>query len=264
VSCRSRRSPRTSDDPLGREPGEAMVSARGQRDWAAIRRTSASTCGPRCTSSGPRRPRAACSSGTSSSIWTRTTVEPNTAAVDPVRRPDGAARLAVAVPDRRPRGVHPDERRLHRRRRLGYPPDGDLVLLDGLRERLDPSMHWSKIRALRCKVGRGHRVRRSGHASDHAGVRGGRAACRSRSSSRTRTSSPVRLPAAARVDAGVCGCRQRRWRLGPGLDRRARGVRWRRRARRRPMCSATPPASPRRTTSCRKDDFVRTRDASAR
>ncbi|SFK92512.1 phage uncharacterized protein (putative large terminase), C-terminal domain-containing protein [Streptosporangium canum] len=132
------------DDPLGRQPGEAMVSARGDRDWARIRRDvgeyvwaalyqqrPAPADGGLFKRAGLRH----WSPGADQRLllgdrmidlrdcWRFLTVD---LAASTKTSADYTAAAVWAI------GV-----------------DGDLVMLDGIRERMDPAGHWPAVRSLR-------------------------------------------------------------------------------------------------------------------
>jgi predicted phage terminase large subunit-like protein len=125
-----------SNDPLGRQVGEPMISARGDRDWAGIRRSVGEYVWAALYQQRPAPAEGGLFTGRSSiqcggrtvpldSLWMFMTA-------DLAASTKTSADYTVAAV-------------------WGMPPDGDLILLDGLREHLDPSMHWAKINALRMK-----------------------------------------------------------------------------------------------------------------
>ncbi|MEU8040878.1 phage terminase large subunit [Streptosporangium sp. NPDC049078] len=132
------------DDPLGRQIGEPMISARGERDWAAIRRDVGEyvwaalyqqrpqpadgglfkRAGLRhWVSGGEQRLRLGDRIVDLRDCWKFLTVD-LAASVKTSADYTAAAVWAIG-------------------------PAGDLVMLDGIRERLDPAGHWPAVRGLR-------------------------------------------------------------------------------------------------------------------
>lgn len=139
------------DDPLGRPVGVAMDSARGARDWESIRVTSGEYVWAALYQQRPAPAEGGLFKRANLKHWTHCP-EPS------LRRPailvegrevyletiwkfltvDLAASLKTGA-DFTVAAV------------WGQTMDGNLILLDGLREHLDPSMHWDKIKQLRTK-----------------------------------------------------------------------------------------------------------------
>jgi len=132
------------DDPLGRQVGEPMISARGERDWAAIRRDVGEyvwaalyqqrpqpadgglfkRAGLRhWVSGGEQRLRLGDRIVDLRDCWKFLTVD-LAASVKTSADYTAAAVWAIG-------------------------PAGDLVMLDGIRERMDPAGHWPAVRGLR-------------------------------------------------------------------------------------------------------------------
>jgi len=132
------------DDPLGRQVGEPMISARGERDWAAIRRDVGEyvwaalyqqrphpadgglfkRSGLRhWVSGGEQRLRLGDRIVDLRDCWKFLTVD-LAASVKTSADYTAAAVWAIG-------------------------PAGDLVMLDGIREHLDPAGHWPAVRGLR-------------------------------------------------------------------------------------------------------------------
>jgi predicted phage terminase large subunit-like protein len=189
-------------DPLGREPGEAMVSARGQRDWPAIRRSVGDYVWAALYQQRPAPAEGGLFKRDKFQHWTHTTDEPTgrpsircadrTVPVDSLWRfltIDLAASTRTSA-DFTVAGV------------WGIRPDGDLVLLDGLRERLDPSMHWSKIRALRAKWDAGTVYVEAAMNATTLVYEAGRAGVPISELKPDKDKTTRAIPAAARVDAG--------------------------------------------------------------
>jgi predicted phage terminase large subunit-like protein len=134
----------TSDDPLGRQPGQAMQSARGNRDWAAIRADVGEYVWAALYQQRPAPADGGLFKRSTLRHWTKgadqrlhlgdqlldlrdcwrfLTVD---LAASTRTSADYTAAAAWAI------GLH-----------------GELIMLDGIRERLDPAGHWPAVRALR-------------------------------------------------------------------------------------------------------------------
>lgn len=139
----------SDEDPLGREVGEPMISARGDRDWAAIRRSVGEYVWAALYQQRPAPAEGGLFKREKFRYWTHAEKPFNNRpslkfddrevpidtlwkflTVDLAASTRSSADYTVAAV-------------------WGITPDGDLVLLDGLRERMDPSMHWSQIKTLR-------------------------------------------------------------------------------------------------------------------
>ena len=141
----------SADDPLGREVGQAMVSARGNRDWAAIRRSVGEYVWAALYQQRPAPAEGGLFKKAKFRYWTwaETPMLGRRALICDGREVyfetlyrfltvDLAASTKTSA-DYTVAAV------------WGITLDGDLMLLDGLRERLDPAMHWAAIKTLRSK-----------------------------------------------------------------------------------------------------------------
>jgi predicted phage terminase large subunit-like protein len=141
----------SQDDPLGREPGQAMVSARGDRDWDAIRRSVGEYVWAALYQQRPAPAEGNLFKRANFRYWTacpRAAVnlpaiscDDRTVYIDTLWRfltVDLAASTRTSA-DYTVAAV------------WGITADGDLVLLDGLRAHLAPADHWAPIKALRAK-----------------------------------------------------------------------------------------------------------------
>lgn len=138
-----------TDDPLGRDRGEAMVSARGDRDWAAIR----TSVGEYVWSAlYQQRP-----SPAAGGLFKRLAIRHWTPMPDnPLGRPAIMCRGRAVYLETLHRFLTVDLAASTKTSAdytavgvWGITLDGDLVLLDGARARLDPSKHWATVRQLR-------------------------------------------------------------------------------------------------------------------
>lgn len=132
------------DDPLGRTPGEAMRSARGNRDWAKIR----SDVGEYVWAALYQQRPAPADGG----LFKRSTLRHWTKGADQRILLDGrivdlrdcwrflTVDLAASTRTSADYTVAAV---------WAIGVDGDLVMLDGIRERMDPAGHWPAVRALR-------------------------------------------------------------------------------------------------------------------
>ncbi|MER7131247.1 phage terminase large subunit [Streptosporangium saharense] len=142
------------DDPLGRRPGEPMISARGDRDWAGIRRDVGEYVWAALYQQRPQPAEGGLFKRASLRHWQnlpagisrhglaggrRIALGGREIALDDCWRfltVDLAASVRTSA-DYTVAGV------------WAISLSGDLILLDGVRERLDPSGHWPAVRALR-------------------------------------------------------------------------------------------------------------------
>lgn len=134
----------SADDPLGRRPGEPMQSARGDRDWAKIR------------------------ADVGEYVWAALYQQRPAPADGGLFKRRGLRHWAKGASDRILLGDRVLDLRdcwkfltvdlaASTRTSADYTVaavwaiglDGDLVMLDGIRERLDPAGHWPAVRALR-------------------------------------------------------------------------------------------------------------------
>jgi len=144
----------SADDPLGRAIGEPMVSARGQRDWAKIRSDVGEYVWAALYQQRPAPAEGGLFKRASIRHWAPMPADLSRHGVAGGRRLDLAGRavylddcwrfitadLAASTKtsaDYTVAGV------------WAISLDGDLILLDAIRERLDPAGHWPAIRALR-------------------------------------------------------------------------------------------------------------------
>jgi predicted phage terminase large subunit-like protein len=138
-----------ADDPLGREPGTPMVSARGDRDWAAIRATSGEYVWNALYQQRPAPAEGGLFKRASIKHWQRVDTptmgrpailidgqEIYTESLFRFLTVDLAASTRTSA-DFTAVGV------------WGISPDGNLILLDGIKVRVDPSGHWDHVRRLR-------------------------------------------------------------------------------------------------------------------
>lgn len=139
------------DDPLGREIGEGMISARGDRDWGAIKTTVGNYVWSALYQGRPSPAEGGLFKRDKFQYWTQ--IEQSSLGRPAIQcggreiymenlyrflTVDLAASTKTSA-DYTVAGV------------WGITLDGDLILLDGLRERMDPSMHWGRINQLRTK-----------------------------------------------------------------------------------------------------------------
>lgn len=141
----------SDEDILGREIGEPMISARGNRDWAAIRRSVGEYVWAALYQQRPAPAEGGLFKRAGFKFWTFCDVP---SLGRPALLMDGrevyletlykflTVDLAASTKTSADYTVAAV---------WGITMDGDLVLLDGLRKKLDPSMHWSEIKALRAK-----------------------------------------------------------------------------------------------------------------
>ncbi|MFI7125984.1 phage terminase large subunit [Nonomuraea sp. NPDC050153] len=134
----------SDDDPLGRRPGEPMQSARGERDWAKIR----ADVGEYVWASLYQQRPAPADGG----LFKRAGLRHWTKGADQRLLLDGrlvdlrdcwkflTVDLAASMRTSADYTVAAV---------WAISVDGDLVMLDGIRERMDPSGHWPAVRALR-------------------------------------------------------------------------------------------------------------------
>jgi len=134
----------SDDDPLGRRPGEPMVSARGQRDWARIRADVGEYVWAALYQQRPAPADGGLFKRSGLRHWTRGADDRilldarlvdlrycwRFLTVDLAASTKTSADYTVAAV-------------------WAITLDGDLVMLDGIRERLDPAGHWPAVRALR-------------------------------------------------------------------------------------------------------------------
>jgi predicted phage terminase large subunit-like protein len=138
-----------ADDPLGREPGQPMISARGERDWAGIRRSVGEYV---WAALYQQRPAPA-----AGGLFRRNEVKYWTWAGDGDRQSLDLGGRIVPL-DRLWKFVTADLATSLKTSAdftaaavWGITPDGELILLDGLRAHLDPAEHWPRINALRTR-----------------------------------------------------------------------------------------------------------------
>ena len=144
----------SADDPLGREIGEPMVSARGQRDWAKIRADVGEYVWAALYQQRPAPAEGGLFKRAALRHWARMPADPSRHGLTGGRRLDLGGRvvylddcwrfltadLAASLKtsaDYTVAGV------------WAISPDGDLILLDAIRERMDPAGHWPAVRGLR-------------------------------------------------------------------------------------------------------------------
>jgi predicted phage terminase large subunit-like protein len=144
----------SADDPLGRRPGEAMISARGRRDWAAIRASVGEFVWAALYQQRPAPAEGGLFKRASLRYWTPMAAAPSRHGLAGGRRVDLAGRtvylddcwrfltadLAASTKtsaDYTAAGA------------WAISPDGDLILLEARRARIEETGHWDLIRPLR-------------------------------------------------------------------------------------------------------------------
>ncbi|MFI7468146.1 phage terminase large subunit [Nonomuraea sp. NPDC049646] len=134
----------SDDDPLGRRPGQPMQSARGHRDWAKIRSDVGEYVWAALYQQRPAPADGGLFKRTGLRHWTKGAAERlllgerlldlrdcwKFLTVDLAASTRTSADYTVAAV-------------------WAIGLDGDLIMLDGIRERLDPAGHWPAVRALR-------------------------------------------------------------------------------------------------------------------
>ncbi|NUW45553.1 phage terminase large subunit [Nonomuraea rhodomycinica] len=134
----------SDEDPLGRAPGEAMRSARGARDWAKIRKDVGEYVWAALYQQRPAPADGGLFKRSGLRHWTRGADERllldgrvvdlrdcwRFLTVDLAASTKTSADYTVAAV-------------------WAIGVDGDLIMLDGIRERMDPAGHWPAVRALR-------------------------------------------------------------------------------------------------------------------
>lgn len=142
------------DDPLGRAPGEPMISARGDRDWAAIRASVGEYVWSALYQQRPAPAAGGLFKRAKLRYWTPMVDDLSRHGLTGGRRVDLAGRalplddcwrfltvdLAASTKtsaDYTAAGA------------WGISPDGDLILLEAVRERIEETDHWSLVRPLR-------------------------------------------------------------------------------------------------------------------
>lgn len=144
----------SADDSLGRAVGEPMISARGQRDWAQIRADVGEYVWAALYQQRPAPAEGGLFKRASLRHWASMPADPSRHGLTGGRRLDLGGRtiylddcwryltadLAASTKtsaDYTVAGV------------WAISLDGDLILLDAIRERMDPAGHWPAIRGLR-------------------------------------------------------------------------------------------------------------------
>jgi predicted phage terminase large subunit-like protein len=134
----------STNDPLGRVPGEAMVSARGDRNWAQIREDVGEYVWAALYQQRPAPADGGLFKRSGLRHWTKGAADRlllgdrmldlrdcwKFLTVDLAASTRTSADYTVAAV-------------------WAIGLDGDLIMLDGIRERLDPAGHWPAVRALR-------------------------------------------------------------------------------------------------------------------
>ncbi|MFB4275741.1 phage terminase large subunit [Nonomuraea sp. MTCD27] len=132
------------DDPLGRSIGEPMISARGERDWGRIRQSVGEYVWAALYQQRPAPADGGLFKRSTLRHWTKGAAERllldgrivdlrdcwRFLTVDLAASVRTSADYTVAAV-------------------WAIAPDGDLVMLDGIRVRLDPAGHWPAVRSLR-------------------------------------------------------------------------------------------------------------------
>ncbi|MFC9973557.1 phage terminase large subunit [Spirillospora sp. NPDC127200] len=144
----------SDDDPLGRKPGEPMISARGDRDWDAIRASVGEYVWAALYQQRPAPMEGGLFKRASLRYWQAMPADPSRHGVMAGRRIDLAGRTVVlddcwrfltvdlaastkTSADYTVAGV------------WAISPDGDLILLDGERGHISESAHFDMVRGLR-------------------------------------------------------------------------------------------------------------------
>ncbi len=134
----------SSDDPLGRRPGEAMQSARGDRDWAKIRSDVGEYVWAALYQQRPEPAAGMLFKRSGLRHWTKGAADRLLLDGRAVDLRDCWKFLTVDLAASTKTSADYTAAACWA---IGL--DGDLVMLDGLRERMDPAGHWPAVRALR-------------------------------------------------------------------------------------------------------------------
>ncbi|MGI5423070.1 phage terminase large subunit [Actinomadura luteofluorescens] len=144
----------TADDPLGRRPGEPMISARGERDWAGIRRSVGEYVWSALYQQRPAPAAGGLFKRAKLRYWTPMVDDASRHGLTGGRRVDLAGRVLYLDDCWRFLTV---DLAASTKTSADYTaagawaisPDGDLVLLEAARARIEETDHWSLVRPLR-------------------------------------------------------------------------------------------------------------------
>lgn len=144
----------SADDPLGREPGEPMVSARGERDWAGIRASVGEYVWSALYQQRPAPAAGGLFKRAKLRFWTPMLADQSRHGRTNGRRVDLAGRALYLDDCWRFLTV---DLAASTKTSADYTaaaawaigPDGDLVLLEAARARIEETDHWSLVRPLR-------------------------------------------------------------------------------------------------------------------
>ena len=134
----------SDDDPLGRRPGEAMQSARGNRDWAKIRSDVGEYVWAALYQQRPAPADGGLFKRSGLRHWTKGAEQRLLLAGRTVDLRDCWRFVTVDLAASTKTSADYTAAAVWA---IGV--DGDLIMLDGIRERMDPAGHWPAVRALR-------------------------------------------------------------------------------------------------------------------
>ncbi|MFD1547004.1 phage terminase large subunit [Nonomuraea guangzhouensis] len=133
-----------ADDPLGRRIGEPMISARGERDWAQIRQDVGEYVWAALYQQRPRPAAGMLFKRAGLRHWAKSIDQRLLLDGRTVDLRDCWKFLTVDLAASTKTSADYTAAAVWA---IGV--DGDLIMLDGLRERMDPAGHWPAVRALR-------------------------------------------------------------------------------------------------------------------